>query len=208
MIRFQCKNCGQKIAVQEKFSGKKGRCPNCKNIIAVPELEHTVPPGSPENSPYGLTLLDIPEKDKSAIQPAKEEDASDKYFEEMYGYRVSSKTVETEQTGKRKLPWIIDIFLYPASKAGLTTLGIITGIQLLLTLIVKLFGTLAMAFPPFLAFLAIFAICGFLIKIVLYLYFYWYFCECVQDSALGGIRAPETMGIAPGLVVSPRNKVC
>jgi len=36
MIQFQCKNCGQKIKVQEKFAGKKGKCPKCKHLIVIP----------------------------------------------------------------------------------------------------------------------------------------------------------------------------
>jgi len=28
---------------------------------------------------------------------------------------------------------------------------------------------------------------------------YWYICECIRDSALGQLRAPETVGSAPGL---------
>jgi len=31
------------------------------------------------------------------------------------------------------------------------------------------------------------------------LYLYWYVTECVRDSAAGGLRAPETLGSAPGL---------
>jgi len=209
MIRFQCKNCGQKIKVQENLAGKKGKCPKCKNIVIVPTLQDSIPSTSQkdisdvkvnsEKSPYDLSLLDIPPKDESPSQPTKQDEISNESFEETPWYGASYKKDEAERTGKRKLPWIIDIFIYPISKAGLTTLGIIIGIQLLLTLIVKLFGVLALAFPPFLVFLALFAVCGFLIKIFLLLYFYWYFCVCIQDSALGGIRTPETIGITPGL---------
>jgi len=31
------------------------------------------------------------------------------------------------------------------------------------------------------------------------LYLYWYLAECIRDSGTGGLRAPETIGSAPGL---------
>jgi len=34
---------------------------------------------------------------------------------------------------------------------------------------------------------------------ILVLYVNWYFCECVRDSAAGGIRAADTTAAAPGL---------
>jgi len=190
MIRFQCTNCGQKITVQEKSSGQKGRCPNCKNIITVPELEHTVTTGSSENFPYDLTLLDVPEKDKAATQPAKDKYGQEKYLEEMYGYRTSRKTDEAEQTGERKLPWIIDIFLYPLSIPGLITLGIIIVLPLLIDISSGLLGPLGffISLPGFV-----------FVKIPITLYIFWYLAECVRDSAIGGVRAPETLGNAPGL---------
>lgn len=37
MIKFRCK-CGQKIGVQEKYAGKKCKCPKCSSIVDVPSL--------------------------------------------------------------------------------------------------------------------------------------------------------------------------
>jgi hypothetical protein len=50
-----------------------------------------------------------------------------------------------------------------------------------------------------LVFLVLFAIIGFLVSILLAMYMYWYICECIRDSAAGGLRAPETIGTTPGL---------
>ena len=190
MIRLQCKNCGQKIKVSDQKAGKKGRCPSCKNIIVIPTLESKVPSGSSENFPYDLTLLDVPEKDKASTQPAAEEYEQEKYLEEMYGNRAGRKTDEAEQTGKRRLPWIIDIFLYPLSISGLITLGIIIVLPLLVNIATLLLGPLGffISIPGFV-----------FIKIPIGLYLFWYLAECVRDSALGGVRAPQTLGNAPGL---------
>lgn len=36
MIKFACSNCGQSIRVDDKYAGKKGRCPKCKTPVVVP----------------------------------------------------------------------------------------------------------------------------------------------------------------------------
>jgi len=37
MISFTCSSCNRIITVDEKYSGKKGRCPKCKSVVVVPE---------------------------------------------------------------------------------------------------------------------------------------------------------------------------
>lgn len=37
MIKFNCSGCGNEFNVEEAKAGLKGRCPNCKAIIKVPE---------------------------------------------------------------------------------------------------------------------------------------------------------------------------
>jgi DNA-directed RNA polymerase subunit RPC12/RpoP len=36
VIRFNCKNCGQGIKVNDQYAGKKGKCPRCGGPIVVP----------------------------------------------------------------------------------------------------------------------------------------------------------------------------
>ena len=36
MIKFACTKCGQHINVDDKFAGKKGKCPKCSGIVVVP----------------------------------------------------------------------------------------------------------------------------------------------------------------------------
>jgi hypothetical protein len=38
------------------------------------------------------------------------------------------------------------------------------------------------------------------INIFIFFYLYWYFVECVRDSADGGVRAPEGLGATPGFM--------
>jgi len=154
-----------------------------------------------EGPPYALTLLDVPQKDKTAGRPAGQQLVSDKVSQDLQVLeeRMAADKTESEPAPKRTLPWFIDIFLYPISKPGLTTLGIIVAIPLLFNIIVKLLGLLTLTFPPLLVLLALFAFVGFLVKIILYSYLYWYFCECIRNSATGELRAPETLSETPGL---------
>lgn len=183
-IKFRCKYCGRKFSVPQIHAGKKGKCPKCKNIIVVPKIEST----SPKNSDYDLTLLDVPQEYKILDKPLSLYDSSEQAV--APGQKLEELAAEkTEFTAQRKLPWPIDIFLYPMNQAGLITLAIIILIPLMIDFTAALLG-------PFGFFISI---PGFFIKIVIGLYFFWYLAECIRDSAGGGIRAPETIGNAPGL---------
>ena len=35
MIEFKCK-CGKKFSVEDKYAGKKGKCPQCKEVVRIP----------------------------------------------------------------------------------------------------------------------------------------------------------------------------
>jgi len=198
IIKFHCKNCGQKIRVPQIHAGKKGKCPKCKNIIVVPKVQTAGTLTEQSNaeeaktntksSPYVLTLLDVPEKDKIQDQPIRLSSVPEKaakYEQEL----EEESPVDTESPAERKLPWVIDIFLYPISMPGLITLGIIILIPLLINIAVGLLG-------PFGLFVLV---PGFFINIVISLYFLCYVVECIRDSAVGGIRAPETLANTPGL---------
>ena len=197
MIEFHCKNCGRKFSVPQIRAGKKGKCPKCKNIVVVPEAQDTRPPASQNksgetktgstSSAYDLTLLNISEKEKTQKQQTSVSEETDEYEREI---EEELPTEETEHADERRLPWLIDIFLYPFSKPGLTNLVIFIGVPLLIDIL----GTIL---PIQLS--CLFGIVSTVIEIALFLYIYWYFTECVCDSADGGVRAPEGLGATPGL---------
>ncbi|GAG87378.1 unnamed protein product, partial [marine sediment metagenome] len=134
-------------------------------------------------------LFDIPQESKTA---GAQGSVSDKALDDLQKLPegVGISKVESEPVPERKLPWLIDIFLYPTNKAGLTSIGIIIVLPLLINIVAGLLG-------PFGFFISIPGF--FFIKIPIVLYLFWYLAECVRDSALGGIQAPETLGNAPGL---------
>ena len=199
MIQFHCKHCGQKINVQDKASGKKGHCPKCRNIVVVPTSKDRVTSTgqrdteaqkvNSKHSAYDLTLLNVPPEHKVAEQ-SKSKDIPDKEAEVDKKTEETTRIEKTEPAGRRKLPWIIDIFLYPISIPGIITLGIIIILPLLVNIAAGLLGRFGffISIPGF-----------YFIKIPVGLYFFWYLAECISDSAMGGLRAPETLGSAPGI---------
>jgi len=189
IIKFSCDNCGYKSTVSESYAGKKIRCPKCYNIISIPTLDSTGTTGqsspgktktSSQNSDYDLTLLNITEKEKIQNQQAGISEETAEYEQE-----------EIELVDERRLPWLIDIFLYPFSVPGLKSLAIFIGVPLLIDIL----GTIL---PIQLS--CLFGLVTIVINIVIFLYIYWYFTECVRDSADGGVRAPEGLGATPGFM--------
>ncbi|MCJ7675911.1 MAG: hypothetical protein MUO33_12290, partial [Sedimentisphaerales bacterium] len=186
MIKFQCKNCGQKFSVSQQHAGKKGRCPKCKNILTVPKQYSPMAITEPRNAAHDLTFVDAPETGKVQKKAVRQYAVPDTAAEQAEESQRESPTGEVEPTGERKLPWMLDIFLYPTSKPGLTSLGIIVGIPLLIDIVLQAFGPFALTlWLPAL-----------ILRILIGLYMSWYFAECVRDSAAGGTRAPEAFATA------------
>ena len=195
-IRFYCSNCGYKSTVSENYAGKNIRCPKCYYIIFIPKLKSTGTTGqsgpgkaktSSQYSDYDLTLLNISEKEKIQNQQAGISEETDEYEQEL----EEGAQAETKPADERRLPWLIDIFLYPFSLPGLKSLAIFIGVPLLIDILWTIL-------PIQLS--CLFGLITIVINIVIFLYIYWYFVECVRDSADGGVRAPEGVGSTPGFM--------
>jgi DNA-directed RNA polymerase subunit RPC12/RpoP len=228
VIDFNCADCGRRISASRTYGGKKVICPKCKNTLVVPMDSETSVEGArtvcftcsmcnraieePESSigkliecPHCGSYVAVPLEETSAQEAealsreGTEDDPSGERFEQMQRGMGRMPVREPEPVVERTLPWILDIFLYPSSKAGLATLAIIIFVPLLIGIVVRWLGPLTQGFPPLLVLFVPIAIIGLIIRILLFLYVYWYFCECIRDSAGGGIRAPETLGNTPGL---------
>jgi len=190
IIEFHCEYCDRKISAHKDQAGKKAICPKCKNTFIIPTA---LPSTSSENQVYskdftvfvtdsthGLTLKDVPDEYKLKNGLAGRPEVSEENVDRKSEYDEDSKVEEPKYVGQRKLPWLIDILLYPLSIPGL------------LTMVVIVLGQLLAVFLQ---------ICclGSILQIIITLYTYWYFCTCIRDSALGGLRAPETIGNMPSL---------
>ena len=77
--------------------------------------------------------------------------------------------------------------------------GVIIGVPIAFWLVFALAMVITLVWPVFLIVLTGLFILGVIIGILFGMYLYWYLCQCIRDSALGGIRAPETIGETPGL---------
>jgi len=138
---------------------------------------------------FDRALFDIPEEE-SASEAINQVGMSKEEFEEFRRSKALLEKYEAEQIGKRKLPAFIDVFLYPTSFWGLVYLVLFIGITLFLDAGWKIL-------PYQLS--CLYAIKVAVIKVLVVLFAYWYFAECVRDSADGGLRAPRVIGDTPPL---------
>ena len=201
MIKFSCKNCAHQISIPESYAGKDVKCPKCGNIIVIPkagDAELASDQSSVSDSKGGTkyagfdhALFDIPQEDSAVNQLSGQGALSEKDLEELHKPVENTASEETEPFGIRRLPWIIDIFLYPLSFWGLVNIGIFIGITSILAEVGRIL-------PDVLG--CLFGLLTLVIKVVAYLFIYWYFAECVRDSTEGGLRAPNVRGDVPGVV--------
>ncbi len=200
-MKFHCESCGKEMRVSRAYAGKKGRCPACKVVLTVPVApSRTDSAKAAGENPLGdLTLLDVPEEMKAESEPTREPDRTGEAYEQLRRLHGGLAGYESSEVQERKLPWIVDIFLYPLNTKGMGIVLICVGIPLMLRFVIKILWILTLYFPPMLVFWVLFIIIHWSSLLLLTLYACWYWYECILDSASGGIRAPETAGITPGL---------
>lgn len=184
IIKFRCENCGQKFSVHKNNAGKKGKCPKCKNIIVIPKVQTqsslTNKTDSEESkvnskySTYDLSLLAVPQKDETqelALSPPESSESSGEYSQEP--------EEDAEDTpALRRLPWFVDIFLYPISASGLVNLVILSFLPRMLPPLGHL--DYWMHLPPSIT-----------IIVVLVGYLIYCLSDCIRHSAGGNRRAPD-----------------
>jgi F0F1-type ATP synthase membrane subunit c/vacuolar-type H+-ATPase subunit K len=196
IVEFHCESCDRIISAPKSHAGKKAVCPKCKSTFIIPADQFTGPAATRNDSGdliartidshHDLTLIEVPKEYKLKDEPVDQPKASEQATERQRESEEESEAEEAESPEYHKLPWIVDIFLYPMSLSGLLHLGIFTIIPFVLSLIGMLLGPFSMAI----------AIPSFLINLAISLYLYWYVTECIRDSAKGGLRAPEAFATA------------
>jgi len=138
-------------------------------------------------------------KAETSTEPDKEIDESEEQFEQLQIGSIREFKQPPNVVTRRKLPWILDIFLFPTSMSGLSVLAIIVLTRFFFRVTVLLLDEASRQFLPCLAPYGFMVGLGFFVRIVLYMYLCWYLCECIRGSAAGGVRAVETKGYNPGL---------
>ncbi len=206
MIKFACQKCGHQMKADRNKAGLSCICPNCQSVVFIPSQQ--TPPsdvsGDSDQPKINLLfterdklLLDLEPPKKNFEPPPEPPPLSPQTAEQIRLDVIAMRKEPVELPPQRKYPWLIDIFLYPISRPGLIMLGILIGIPLLIDIVVFIFPSPAPGLLLISMVAAVLAIIGSLIKALLGLYLYWYLCECVRDSAAGGIRAPETIASTP-----------
>lgn len=111
-------------------------------------------------------------------------------------------TTRTYPLGERKLPWVLDVLVYPTSQGGLSFLCVLVLIPVFLDLVLwwlsKVLPVLGLGLFIIAAWLT-----AVIIKIFLVIYAFWYFGECIRDSATGEVRAPDSLTIDREQIAGP-----
>ena len=174
MIHLACQHCGARLKVPQAHAGKTGRCPHCQGRITVPPLlapEVQTPssvhkPADSKDPAYDAALLDLSHKDRVSNEVTSRSHLLDKSGEES-----------APPDGSR-LPWPIDIFLYPLNLAGIMHLvSLWLLVFLVCPFIMGWFG-LGTEFAPIVYTLPV-------------AYVVYYLAECLRDGAGGGRHPPD-----------------
>lgn len=92
---------------------------------------------------------------------------------------------EHEDSENSRYPWMVERLLYPASVSGMVCIGLVWLVPLLVDLVRRV---LASSGLPGISFLGM-ALTG--VQLLFGAYFWYYLAECLRDSALGGLGAPN-----------------
>lgn len=203
-ISFRCAHCGAKLTVRQSVAGKQGRCPKCRQRVTVPveqagDTADVADVTADKSSPYDAQLLDIPVAKRLPAAPAGPDDP-ETALRELRKLQGGPLPGHSDERPERKLPWLVDIFLYPANKAGLMVLLICVGVPFLTRLTTRFFFFAMASFGPLFIFWVLFIVLQWAVLAFALLYANWYFCECIRDSAEGSIRAADTTASTPGLL--------
>jgi hypothetical protein len=185
MIHFNCPHCAKGFTITPEHSGKDARCPKCKSIIKIP---HQYPEPAKSEISDVLQLI--------AIENNNPEPVQNSYLEHHQQREQQAKEWGNET--ERKHFWLFDIFLYPINSAGLIMLLIFAGIPIFIKLNLLLIAYLG-RFNPVVGFMHIvLGVLGWGVILLIGMYKYWYFGQCIRESAEGEIRVQNGFGDTPG----------
>lgn len=181
---FNCDSCGQSITVQQSWAGKKGRCPKCQAVIVIPPVK-----SSQEEAVELEAENSFPELEEKVRE--NEDSGIFDFVEAERRKRAMDAHIEDfEKIGNVSRSWIVEILLYPKNSAGLAMLAVFIMAPAFLELSIFLFNILPGRSKLLLIPLLVIA---FIVYVIVSVYIFWYFSLCIQQSALGSAKAPETL---------------
>jgi DNA-directed RNA polymerase subunit RPC12/RpoP len=117
LVSFICSLCDQEIHVPESSRGKVIECPHCGSHVEAPAEQ-------------------IPAEEPEAPAQKRGEDVVDGLsLEERQLLDGEIRVDDGEQTGERKLPWLVDIFLYPTTASGMIHIAVFVIVPILIGLL-------------------------------------------------------------------------
>ena len=175
VIRFACGFCGKQIRVPSVHAGKKGKCPQCKNMVAIPPL---TPPPAPLQDDEPIRLKhdsDMPEETGRPLYQAP--DLPHRMAPEP-DQNVPAPFVPPPEY---KPATIIDAFAFPFSMSGSIHMLIFWVGPFLLGFLGRMvsFGCCYLGL----------GVIGLYVMLVGYLYYY--LCNCVIAAAKDERSAPD-----------------
>jgi hypothetical protein len=179
-IRFSCAFCGQQIRVSPVHAGKKAKCPNCKNIVIIPQPAPE-PQRPKEDEPIRLKRDAEPPPRQVGLSP---EQAQDWYRRSQ---EPTANAVIFSPPPEPKPATILDVFTFPFSLAGI--------IHFLLFWLGPVFLTGVL-------FVRFFLVGGlyYILAILFYAYLYYYLSHCVVAAARDERSAPDvSLGEFPAM---------
>jgi DNA-directed RNA polymerase subunit RPC12/RpoP len=199
LIKFRCENCGQRISVPQIYTGRKSKCPNCKNTVVVPLTGDSDHSGVPLKSLLDPAMFDVPPGQAKEQKPSAPDvnqssphntEAAPEPILDVTVFDIPPEPAEPEKTAvdyfkkveepppERKFPFLLDIFLYPLNLAGIIHLICLWLLVFLFCPLVIEFLGLGIEYIPVVYTLPV-------------AYVLYYFAECIRDSATGNCRAPD-----------------
>jgi hypothetical protein len=180
MIRFQCKNCGQKFSVPEKKAGQKGWCPKCKNVVIVPQSAAPSPAPLPPQEDEPLRLKydsDLPvEPDRPVYTIPQQRRLGPESTAD-----VTADAYKSEQAVEKKPATILNVFTFPFSVAGILHFILFWFGPFLLGLAGRIF-VIACCYSQLMIIGLYIALVG---------YFYYYLSSCIIAAAKDERSAPD-----------------
>jgi len=175
IITFNCSFCGRQIRVPRAYAGKKGKCPQCKNVIVIPQS----PPPPKDDEPIRLKRdSEQPSEPSRPRRPPPQQWHRTGLEPPTYvGADADKFTPPPEQ----KPATLVNMFAFPFSLSGVIHFLLFWFGPPLLGLAERIFA---------------YACCyGQLLAIGLYIaligYFYFYLSNCVIAAAKDERTAPD-----------------
>ncbi len=184
IIQFICNFCGRKIRVPTSYAGKKGKCPQCKNVVIIPKSTPSQQSDDPiqlihDYTPPAIAQRTFEPSDNYTAKSSQKLDHSDYYSDQP-----SQKTVQPPEPNP---PVLVHMLTFPFSLSG--------AIHFLIFWLV----------PYLVVFLqiTIFQICcyGQLLALAAYVflmgYFFYYIAICIVAAAKDERFVPDLSFIDP-----------